>query len=310
VRIAVVGAGGVGGYFGGRLAAAGEDVAFLARGAHLEAIRREGLSITSPLGDARIEPVRASADPAEIGPSDLVIVAVKNWSTEEAGRAAARMLAPGGEVVSFQNGVEAWDVLAGLVEAPVLGGVAYIGAWIERPGRIVHMGTLQGLAFGDFEGRSSEAAVRLLSACRQAGIDAEISGDIRRKIWEKFVFLSAHSAMTALARLPIGAIRESPSAWALYGQAIREAAAVAGASGVPISPDAVDRILEFARELRADAGSSLLTDLSRGNRLESPWLCGAVDRMGRAAGLETPVQSMAAAILGLHAGGERPAAGS
>jgi 2-dehydropantoate 2-reductase len=310
MKIAFVGAGGVGGYFGGRLAASGEEVTFMARGRHLEAINREGLAIKSGLGDLRVFPARATDDPARVGPVDLVVVAVKNWDGEGGAATARRLLGPRTEVVSFQNGVEAWDVLAGLVEAPVLGGVAYIGAWIERPGRIVHMGTLQGLAFGDFEGRSSEAAVRLLSACRQAGIDAEISGDIRRKIWEKFVFLSAHSAMTALARLPIGAIRESPSAWALYGQAIREAAAVAGASGVPISPDAVDRILEFARELRADAGSSLLTDLSRGNRLESPWLCGAVDRMGRAAGLETPVQSMAAAILGLHAGGERPAAGT
>jgi 2-dehydropantoate 2-reductase len=306
VRIAVVGAGGVGGYFGGRLAAAGEQVAFLARGAHLEAMRREGLSISSPLGDATIHPIRASADPGEIGPADLVIVAVKNWDTEEAGRAAARMLSPGGEVVSFQNGVEAWGVLAGLVRAPVLGGVAYIGSWIERPGRIAHAGKLQGLVFGDFQGRSSEAAAGLLSACRRAGIDADISADIRRAIWEKFVFLSAHSALTALARLPIGPIREDSSAWELYGRAIREAAAVAGARGVPLSPDAVDLILAFARELRADAGSSLLTDLSRGNRLESPWLCGAVDRMGRAAGVETPVQSMAAAILGLHAAGTPP----
>ncbi len=306
MRIAVIGAGGVGGYFGGRLAAAGEDVAFLARGAHLEAMRRDGLSIASALGDARIFPVRASDDPRGLGPADLVVVAVKNWDTEQAGRAAALLLAPGGAVVSFQNGVEAWDILAGLVRAPVLGGVAYIGSSIERPGRILHTGTLHRFLFGDFGGRASKAADRLLAACRRAGIEAEIPADIRVAIWEKFVFLSAHSALTALARLPIGAIREDPSAWALYEQALREAADVARARGVPLAPDTVPRQMAFARELRPDAGSSLLTDLSRGNRLESPWLCGAVDRMGRESGIDTPVQAVAAGILGLHAVGVAP----
>ena len=182
-------------------------------------MRREGLSIASSRGDARIFPVRASSDPREAGPADLVVVAVKNWDTERAGQDAAAMLAPGGEVVSFQNGVEAWDALAAIVRAPVLGGVAYIGSSIERPGRILHTGTLQGLLFGAFPGQTSRTAAGLLAVCRRAGIDADIPADIRIAIWEKFVFLSAHSAITALARLPIGAIRDDPPAFALYERA-------------------------------------------------------------------------------------------
>jgi len=306
MRYAFVGAGGVGGYFGARLAAAGEDVSFLARGAHLEAIRRDGLSVASGLGDVRVFPAKASDDPVALGRADLVVIAVKNWDTAEAARAAAGLRAPDGEIVSFQNGVEAWDEIARIAGVPVLGGVAYITASIERPGVIRHAGTMQRLAFGSFDGGRSEAAERLLEACRRANIDASIRPDIRRAIWEKFVFLSAFSALTSLARLPIGRIREDPRARRLLEGAMREAAEVGRASGVPLSDDVVERQLAIADRLPPGSMSSMLGDLNRGNRLEVAWLSGATARMGRELSIATPVHDVAAGVLGLHAAGSVP----
>lgn len=306
MRIAVVGAGGVGGYFGARLAGAGEDVAFLARGAHLDAIRRDGLVVRSALGDARVFPANAADDPDALEPADLVVVAVKNWDTESAGRAAARLRAPGGEIVSLQNGVEAWDALARIAGEPVLGGIAYITASIESPGVIRHAGTIQRLAVGDFEGRRSETVDRFVAACRRAGVEAAVPSDIRLAIWEKFVFLTAFSAMTSLARLPIGPIRADPEARSLLERAMQEAAAVGRARGVRLPPEAASRQLSFADRLPADAMSSMLHDLTRGHRLELAWLSGAVVRMGRELSIPTPVHELASAVLGLRADGARP----
>lgn len=306
VRIAIIGTGGVGGYFGARLAAAGEDVVFLARGPHLEAIRRHGIVVSSALGDARVFPAKASDDPGSLGTAALVIVAVKNWDTEGAGAAAARLRAPGGEIVSFQNGVEAWDALARIAGDPILGGVAYITASIESPGVIRHAGMIQRLAIGDFSGRRSETAERFVAACRRAGVDAAIPADIRHAIWEKFVFLTAFSAMTALARLPIGPIRASPGARSLLERGMQEAADVGRARGAPLAPDAAARQLALADRLPADAVSSMLHDLTRGGRLEVAWLSGAVVRMGRELGIATPVHELASAVLELHADGAAP----
>jgi 2-dehydropantoate 2-reductase len=304
MRIVFVGAGGVGGYFGGRLAAAGQDVAFLARGAHLEAIRGDGLQILSPIGDARVFP-EAADDPAAIAPAEMVVVAVKNFDTAEAGRAAAGLVAPGGELVSVQNGVEAWDVLAGILGRPVLGGVAYITAVIEKPGVIRQSGTLAGLALGAFDRRPSSVAERFRDACQAAGLDARIPDDITAAIWEKFVFLTAFSAITALSRLPIGPIREDPEARSLLERAMREGEAVARARGIALPEDIVDRRMTITDRLPADSVASMAHDLSRGNRLELPWLSGAVVRMGRELGVATPIHEVAAALLGPYAGGRR-----
>jgi 2-dehydropantoate 2-reductase len=306
MRIRIIGAGGVGGYLGGRLAEAGEDVAFLARGEHREAILRDGLRILSPRGDARIFPARASADPGALFPGDLVIVAVKNWDTEGAAGAAAQIAGPGAEIVSFQNGVEAWDRIARTTGKPVLGGVAYITASIESPGVIRHAGTVERFEFGAFDGQPSRAASHLLEACRRAGVGAAIPDDIGRAIWEKFLFLTAFSALTALTRRPIGPIRENAETRGLLEGAMREAAAVGAAKGVSLRDDSVARQMALVDRLAPDAASSMLHDIVRGNRLESPWLCGAVARMGREFSVETPVQSFAAALLGLSAAGAAP----
>lgn len=298
MRVTFIGAGGVGGYFGGRLAAAGEPVAFLARGRHLEALRKDGLTIVSPeLGDTRLPSVEASDRPEDLPPSDLVVVAVKNWDTDEAGRAAAKLRAPGGEVVSFQNGVEAWDRLERILGTPVLGGVARVAAIIEKPGVIRQTGVTRILTLGDFGGRRPEVLARFREAGERAGFEVVLSEDIRAELWEKFAFLTSMSAIASATRLPAGAVRGNPATRALLERAMREVEALARASGVNLASDVVPRQMAFADRISPASTPSMLGDLRRGNRLELPWLSGAVARLGRERGVATPIHEFAAAIL-------------
>jgi 2-dehydropantoate 2-reductase len=304
VKIAIVGAGGVGGYFGARLAAAGEDVTFIARGAHLEAMQKEGLRVRSALGDLHLKLVRATNDPAAVGPVDLAIIAVKLWSTEEAVESAKPLLGPHTGVVSFQNGVDAVDVLVRrLGRAHAMGGVAHIAALIEAPSVIRHNGTLARLTFGELDGTASPRAKAFLEACTRAGIEAHLSGDIQRAIWEKFVFLVGLSGMTSLTRMPIGPIREDPVTRELLRDVMNEVVAVARVKGIDLPPDTVDQQMRFTDDLPRDMVSSMLGDLRRGNRLEVPWLSGAVVRLGREAGVPTPLNRAIYAALKLHADG-------
>ena len=205
MRIAVMGAGGVGGYFGARLAQAGHDVAFVARGRHLLAMKERGLSVKSALGDLRLARPVVTDDPATLGWFDVVLFAVKLWDTESAAAAIKPLLAAGGVVIPFQNGVESIERIGAVVgEAQVMGGVAYIAAKIAEPGVIAHTGTMARLRFGAVVSAQQPAAEALLDACRGAAIDAEIVADIRQALWMKFVFLSALSGMTAATRQPIG----------------------------------------------------------------------------------------------------------
>jgi 2-dehydropantoate 2-reductase len=304
LKIAFIGAGGVGGYFGGRLAAAGEEVAFLARGRHLEAMRRDGLTLEGPSGPVRIHPVRATEDPAEAGPADLVVVAVKHWDLAGALPLARRLLGPSTEVLSLLNGVEATGILARAVGAErVLGGVAYVVAAIDGPGRIRYGGATARLAVGALGGRRSRAAEEFGAACRRAGVEIRVAEDIESALWEKFVFLTAVSGVTAAARLPIGPLRQHPGARELLERAMREATELARARGIALPSDTVDRQMAICDRLPADSVSSMLTDLSRGNRLELPWLSGAVERMGRESGVPTPAHAFLSAVLGPHAAG-------
>src|SRR5437879_4357391 len=208
MRILIMGAGGVGGYFGAKLAKSGCDVGFVARGAHLAAMRQNGLRVESQLGDVHLPEVRASDDPAAFGAPDYVFLCVKLWDSEAALSALRKVKAPHMAVLSFQNGVQRDDLLRkSLGEKAVMGGVAYIGAGIARPGVIRHTGTIQRLVFGEFDGSLSERAAALLEACTRAGIDAEISADVRRAIWEKFVFIVGLSALTSATRKTIGPVR-------------------------------------------------------------------------------------------------------
>ena len=298
MRIAVMGAGGVGGYFGARLAQAGHDVAFVARGAHLAAMRERGLTVRSALGDVHLPSPVATDDPAALSPVDIVLFAVKLWDTEPAAQAIRPLIANGGVVVPFQNGVDSVERIGAIVGAErVMGGVAQIAATIAEPGVIGHTGTMARLRFGPVLAAQRPVADALLAACNGAGIDAELVVDIRRALWEKFVFLAAFSGLTSVARQPIGVLRVDADMRNVLEAAMREAWAVGRAQGIALADDFVAQLMSFADGLPAEMKSSMLNDLVAGNRLEAPWLCGAVARMATAAGVPAPVHSTLYAAL-------------
>jgi 2-dehydropantoate 2-reductase len=297
MRFLVVGAGGVGGYFGTRLAAAGHEVTFVARGPHLAAIQEHGLVVRSQLGELRSA---AAAVPtvADAGPADVVLVAVKLWDTEDVAARLAPVVAAGARVMSLQNGVTKDDALRAHVPAEaVLGGVCYISAVIAEPGVVVHNGTMQKLVFGEFDGRPSKTTDALLAACAEAGIDAAASTDITRVTWEKFVFLVGMSATTASVRQPIGVVRATPATRELLRDVMAEAVAVGRASGVDFADDFVDERLGFIDTLPEGMAASMHHDLLRGSRLELPWLSGAVAGLGERLGVPTPRNRTVADIL-------------
>ncbi len=304
MRIAIMGSGAVGGYFGARLANGASDVTFLARGAHLAAMREHGLAVESPLGDIRLQPVKATDDPKQIGSVDLVIVAVKLWDTEQAARQIEPLVRAGAAVISLQNGVEKDEVLRRVLGAePVIGGACYIGASIARPGVILHTGKMQRIVFGEYDGRRSPRAEAFLEACRRAGIDVELSPGIERAVWEKFVFLVAMSGATSTIRLPIGPIRQNARTRALLVDLMREVVAVGRASGVKLSEDFPEARMAACDALPPEMTSSMHNDLKQGNRLEIPWLSGGVVELGKSLGIATPLNRAVSDILALHAQG-------
>lgn len=304
MRIAVFGAGGVGGYFGGRLAASGADVSFVARGAHLAAIRAKGLKVTSPQGDVHVPNPKATDRPAEIGPVDVVLFAPKLYDCESAAEAAKPLVGEGTAVVSLLNGVDATDRMIPILgREHVCGGVAYISAAIAEPGVVAHHGMLAQLAFGELDGRRSDRLEGLLAACERAGVDAKLRDNITFWIWAKFAMLAPMAAVTAMTRLPVGPIRSDPDGRRLIVDAIAEVAAVAKARGVELGDDVVERTMKTIDAMPAATKASMLFDLERGNRLEVEWLSGAVWRLGREAGIETPVHRVAYAALKPYANG-------
>jgi 2-dehydropantoate 2-reductase len=287
-----MGAGGVGGYFGARLANAGHEVAFVARGRHLLAMKERGLQVTSALGDVRLPRPVATDDPSTLGWFDAVLFAVKLWDTESAATAIKPLLAAGGVVIPFQNGVESIERVGAVVgEAQVMGGVAYIAAKIAEPGVIAHTGTMARLRFGTILPAQQPAAESLLAACKRAAIDAEIVADIRQALWMKFVFLVALSGLTAATRQPIGVIRADSDLRATFEAAMREAWTVGRARGIALPDDFIASQMAFADGLPAEMKASMLHDLDAGNRLEAPWLSGAVARMARESGTSAPVNA-------------------
>ena len=304
MKIAVMGSGGVGGYFGARLAQAGCEVAFIARGAHLAAMREHGLIVESQLGDIRLPKVRVTDDPGTLEPVDLVLFAVKLWDTEVAAGSIAPLIGPDTGIVSFQNGVQKDDILRRMFgDKAVMGGVGYIATKIGRPGVIKHTGAMQRLVFGEYDGRRSARAEALLDACKRGGINAELSGDIRREIWEKFVFLVGLSATTATMRLPIGPIRANAQTRAFLFDIMQEVVAVGRAHSVALAADYAEKRLAFCDGLPADMTSSMHHDLEGGKPLELAWLSGGVVELGKAAGVPTPANRAVNDILALHARG-------
>ena len=303
-RIVVVGAGGVGGYFGGALARAGYPVALLARGAHLEAIRARGLEVRTPEGPFTVA-VEASDDVSALGPADLAIVAVKTYSLGEV-LAAARVLAEkGAAVLPLLNGVEAAEILvaSGVPKESVLGGLAQISAARVAPGVVEKKSTFQNVTLGELSGGPSERAERIAKALRDAGAQARVSEDITADLWRKFAFIAPMAAACGLARTPIGPVREAPHGRLLLERAVREVLAVGRARGVALAEDDAARILEG---LGAAIKPSFLLDLEGGGSTELDDLSGAVARLGREAGVETPVHDTAVAALAAGAAARSP----
>jgi 2-dehydropantoate 2-reductase len=300
-----MGSGGLGGLYGGRLAQAGDDVAFIARGAHLAALREHGLIIDNePHATVHLPRVHATADPREVGPVDVVLLAVKLWDTESAVEAIRPMVGPDTTVISLQNGVMKDDTLRRAFGAPaVMGAVAYVATQIARPGVIRQTGTMQRFIFGEYDGRRSPRAERLLEALGRAGLQAEVSDDIRRTIWEKYVFLVGLSGTTATMRSTIGPIRANPRSRAFLHELLRETVAVGRAHGVRLPERYADDRLAFLDGVPADMTSSMHHDLERGNRLEVAWLSGGVVQLGEQVGVPTPANRAVWDILGLHAEG-------
>ena len=301
MKIAIFGSGGVGGVFGARLAHAGCDVSFVARGAHLAAMKAGGLRIESDAhGVLHVPRVSVTDDPVSIGTADYVLLAVKLWDTEEAARAIAPLVGPGTAVLSLQNGVLKDEILRERFGGAVMGAVVYVASHIARPGVVAQTGPMQRFVFGEYDGRRSPRAERLLEALLRAGVQGDISGDILRTIWEKYVFVVALSGATATMRSTIGPIREHPQARAVLLDLLREAAAVGRARGVNLPDDFADERLPFFDALPAVATSSMHHDVEKGNRLEVSWLSGGVAQLGRAAGVPTPANRAVWDILALR----------
>ena len=308
MKIAVMGSGGVGGFYGGRLANIGCDVHFVARGAHLAAMRGHGLTLENKeQGDIHVAKVNVTDDPATIGTADVVIIAVKLKDTEAAARAVKPIVGPQTAVLSLQNGVVKDDILRRhFAAAQVMGGVAYVATQLARPGVIHQVGTMQRLLFGEYDGARSARAEALLDALLRAGIKAELSADIRRTLWEKYTFLVGLSGTTTTMRTTIGPIRGNPRARAFLHELFKEVVAVGRAQGVALPVDYADDRLAFADTVPATMTSSMHHDLERGNPLEVEWLSGGVVTLGAAAGVPTPANRAVWDMLALYAEGRPP----
>ena len=299
MRIAVVGAGGVGGYFGGRLAAAGEDVTFIARGAHLRAIRERGLKILSKAsGDVQLPPGGATDDANTVGPVDAVLFSVKLYDVDAAAEASRPLIGADTVLVSLQNGVDAEARIAAILGADhVAGGVAEIGANIAEPGTILHKSPFARMVFGALDKRADARLDRLAAVCQGAGLDASVSDDIEAALWVKFIMLASFAALTSLLRLPAEAIRDDPQIRAVYVSALREAEAVARARGVALPDGVVQRTVGFLDGMPDGMKSSMLVDLEQGRRLELEHLSGAIVHFAEALDIPVPVHKTAYAAL-------------
>jgi 2-dehydropantoate 2-reductase len=288
----------VGGYFGGRLTAAGHDVAFIARGAHRDAIRREGLKIESALGDLHLKNINVTDDPKQIGPVDVVLFAVKLWDTESAGEQTRPLVGSNTRVITLQNGVDSIERLA-----PILGdnamivGTTYVVVTIARPGVIRHTGTVARIRCGRLDRRPDAVLTGYVEQIKAANIDITLSDHILGDIWKKFVLLSGTSGITASTRQAIGVIRDDEDMRAFFYKLMEETIAVGRAAGVEFSPDfraELDRsVAAFHPMMRA----SMANDLDAGNRLELDWLAGRIVALGRKYGVPTPAQEAVYAIL-------------
>lgn len=298
MRIVVLGSGGVGGYFGGRLAAKGVDVTFIARGAHLAAMRARGLRIASPEGDVDLPAVHVTDNPSAIGPADVVLFAVKLYDMVSTLPMLGSLIGPETLVVPLQNGVQAVDEITRTVGAAhTAGGTCYVSAFVSEPGVIRHV-AMGRLIFGPLSGPAPRVLQDLKIACEGAGFETVLSDRIQSEIWAKFVRLTVFSGVTTVTRSPVGVIAADPELRTLAAAALGESFAVAHASGVPLDASVVPAIVESYSTMPFGTKSSMLDDLERGRRLELPFLSGKVAQLGRSLGVPTPTHQFITTVLG------------
>jgi 2-dehydropantoate 2-reductase len=307
MRIAAMAAGGVGGYYGARLAAAGHDVFFITRGAHREAMEKNGLTLERPEGNVHIPNPNVTDDPRKVGPVDIVLFAVKLWDTESAAQLTRPMVGPHTRVITLQNGIDSYERVAPIVGAEnTVPGVTYVATVIDRPGVIRQDGTFQSVIFGRIDGRPDDGLRRFAEAAKAAGINATVSDDIQRDRWHKYIFLTATSGATAVTRTTMGPILADADTRAMFLNIMRETLKVGQAKGVEIPDSYLDQRMEFAdKSVPANMKASMANDLDRGNRLELDWLAGTVSRLGKELNVPTPVNDTVYAALKSFRMGQR-----
>ncbi len=298
MKIAIMGTGGVGGYYGGLLAKAGHEVAFIARGKHLEAIREKGLEIKSVFGDFTVHPANATDNPASVGPVDLVLFATKTYHTDEASRAIQPMVGPNTTVISFQNGVDAVERISAVIGAEhVMGGVTYLSAAIEAPGLIGQYSQFRRIVIGEVSGKITPRAEAICEALKSTGAEVEIASNIVQVLWTKYVFISAISAMGGLTRVTIGEYRCVPETRAVLIEALHELTAVARAKGVALEQDILEKTMDFIDSAPPGMTPSMQRDVEAGRPSELESMIGTVVRIGAELGVPTPLMGFAYAVL-------------
>jgi 2-dehydropantoate 2-reductase len=289
MRIAVMGTGGMGGYYGGLLAASGQDVTFIARGAHLDAIRKRGFKLIGPRGDYHIHPAQATDRPGDIPPVDVVLFCLKLYDAEAGAEAIKPLLKPGTMVISLMNGVDGPERIEKIVgPGHVLGGAAYASAKIDEPGVVSYRSDMSKLVFGELDGSLSERGRAFARACENTGFEAELSSNIQATLWQKFVLLATNAALTTVTRQPAGAVYGDPELKALAIDLMKEVLAVAKAKGIELPDDALDRALAVTTTFSPDMYASMYYDLAAGKPLELESFSGHITRLGRELGVPTP----------------------
>ena len=290
MKILIMGTGGVGGYYGGLLAQQGNEVTFIARGAHLYAIRHEGLQVKSIHGDFKVFPASATEDPANVGPVDLVLFCVKTYSTDEATEAIRPVVAPQTVVLSLQNGVDAAERIGKILGMQhVIGGATWLSSAVETPGVIKQISQFRRIVFGELAGGRSERIQSIFEVLNSTGITVEISEDVRKILWTKFVFISAASAFGSLTRLPMGEYRSVPETRNLVSGIMQEVEALAHAQDIPLDPGVVQNSLDFMDNAAPHIKPSMQLDVEAGRRTELESMVGVIGRKGRELGVPTPV---------------------
>jgi len=302
MRIAAMAAGAVGGYFGARMAAAGHDVFFIARGAHRAAIEKNGLKVESVHGDIYLPKPNVTDDPSKVGPVDIVLFAVKLWDTEKAAEQARPLIGPNSRLITLQNGVDSVERIVPILgAAQTIGGIAAIATVIDTPGVIKHTSSFAMMRFGRADKRADAMLQAFADAGKAAKIDVAIADDIERERWQKFIFLTAMAGATSALRSSIGPIVADPELRGFFRQLMEEAFAIGKAKGVALDPSYIESRMDFVcNKVEPSMKASMAHDLERGNRLELDWLAGKVREFGRALNIPTPASDTVYTVLKLH----------